>query len=155
MEQPTSSPAHDSPGQQLPERSASPCCACLVAPACPTLCDPMDCSPPGSSAHGILQARIQESLLQRIFLTQGSNLSLLHCRRIPYQLSTRETQVHPCRLLHHLTSRIKCQRCQPAAALLRCGSLSPPQGTWTGTVLGASGEPVSRGEVPIPLVVQC
>ena len=28
--------------------------------SCPTLCDPMDCSPPGSSAHGILQARILE-----------------------------------------------------------------------------------------------
>ena len=27
---------------------------------CPTLCDPMDCSPPGSSAHGILQGRILE-----------------------------------------------------------------------------------------------
>ena len=26
--------------------------------SCPTLCDPMDCSPPGSSIHGILQARI-------------------------------------------------------------------------------------------------
>ena len=25
---------------------------------CLTLCDPMDCSPPGSSVHGILQARI-------------------------------------------------------------------------------------------------
>ena len=30
----------------------------LVTQLCPTLCDPMDCSPPGSSAHGILQARI-------------------------------------------------------------------------------------------------
>ena len=29
-----------------------------VAQSCPTLCDPMDCSPPGSSVHGILQARI-------------------------------------------------------------------------------------------------
>ena len=27
---------------------------------CLTLCDPMDCSPPGSSVHGILQARILE-----------------------------------------------------------------------------------------------
>ena len=27
---------------------------------CPILCDPMDCSPPGSSVHGILQARILE-----------------------------------------------------------------------------------------------
>ena len=27
---------------------------------CPHLCDPMDCNPPGSSVHGILQARILE-----------------------------------------------------------------------------------------------
>ena len=32
----------------------------LVAQSCPTLCDPMDCHPPGSSVHGILQARILE-----------------------------------------------------------------------------------------------
>ena len=34
--------------------------ACLVAQLCPTLCDPMDSSPPGSSVPGILQARILE-----------------------------------------------------------------------------------------------
>ena len=28
----------------------------LVAQLCLTLCDPMDCSPPGSSIHGLLQA---------------------------------------------------------------------------------------------------
>ena len=33
---------------------------CLVAQSYPTLCDPTDCSPPGSSVHGILQARILE-----------------------------------------------------------------------------------------------
>ena len=34
-------------------------CVCvLVAQSCPTLCDPMNCSPPGSSVQGILQARI-------------------------------------------------------------------------------------------------
>ena len=32
----------------------------LVAQLCPTLCDPMDYSPPGSSVSGILQARILE-----------------------------------------------------------------------------------------------
>ena len=32
----------------------------LVAQSCPTLCDPMDCSPPGSSVSGMLQARILE-----------------------------------------------------------------------------------------------
>ena len=31
-----------------------------VAQLCPTLCDPMDCSPPGSSTHGIFQARVLE-----------------------------------------------------------------------------------------------
>ena len=30
----------------------------LVTQSCSTLCDPMDCSPPGASVHGILQARI-------------------------------------------------------------------------------------------------
>ena len=30
----------------------------LVIQLCPTLCDPTDCSPPGSSVRGILQARI-------------------------------------------------------------------------------------------------
>ena len=31
-----------------------------VAQSCPTLSDPVDCSPPGSSIHGILQARVLE-----------------------------------------------------------------------------------------------
>ena len=31
-----------------------------VAQSCPTLCDPMDCSLPSSSLHGILQARVLE-----------------------------------------------------------------------------------------------
>ena len=31
-----------------------------VAHSCPTLSDPMDCSPPGSSIHGIFQARVLE-----------------------------------------------------------------------------------------------
>ena len=33
---------------------------CLVAQLCPTLCGPVDCSPPGSSVQGIFQARILE-----------------------------------------------------------------------------------------------
>ena len=51
----------------------------------------MDYSLPGSSVHGILQARITgvgcHFLLQEIFLTQESNPGLLHCRQILYQLS--------------------------------------------------------------------
>ena len=32
----------------------------LVTQSCPTFCDPMDCSPQGSSIHGILRGRILE-----------------------------------------------------------------------------------------------
>ena len=35
-------------------------CVCSVTQSCPTLCDPTGCSPPGSSVHGIFQARILE-----------------------------------------------------------------------------------------------
>ena len=45
----------------------------LVTQSCPTLCDPMDCSPPGSSIHGILQARIQEWVAMSSF--RGSSQS--------------------------------------------------------------------------------
>ena len=57
----------------------------------PTLRDPMDCSLPGSSVHGILQARILEwvafSSSRGIFVTQGAKSGLLHCRQILYCLS--------------------------------------------------------------------
>ena len=59
-----------------------------VAQLCPTLCNPMECSLQGSSVHGIFQAIIMEwiatSLLQGIFLTQGSNPGLPHCRQMLY-----------------------------------------------------------------------
>ena len=52
-----------------------------VTQSCPTLCDPMDCSIPGSSLHGILQARVLVwvaiSFFRGIFPTQGLNLGLL------------------------------------------------------------------------------
>ena len=54
--------------------------ACSVAQFCLTLCDPMDCSPPCSSVHGILQSGEYWSgfYLQGIFPAQGLNLCLLH-----------------------------------------------------------------------------
>ena len=67
----------------------------LVIQSCPTLCEPRDCSQPGSSVHGILQARILEWIAipfsRGIFPTQGSNQRLLHCRRILYWLGHRES----------------------------------------------------------------
>ena len=56
-----------------------------------TLCDPMDCSPPGSSVHGDSPGKNTGvgcyALIQGIFPTQGSNPSLPPCRRILYGLS--------------------------------------------------------------------
>ena len=62
-----------------------------VSQSCLTLCDPMDCSPPGSSIHGDSPGKNTGvgacSLLQGAFPTQRSNLGLPHCRWILYPLS--------------------------------------------------------------------
>ena len=59
---------------------------CSVTQSCPTLCNPIDCSPSDYSVHGIFQARFLEwvaiSLSGGIFPTQGLKLCLqclLHC----------------------------------------------------------------------------
>ena len=61
------------------------------APSCPTLCNPMSCSPSGSLVHGDSPSKNTRvgchALLQEIFPTQGWNLGLLHCTQILYHLS--------------------------------------------------------------------
>ena len=56
----------------------------LIAQPCSTLCKPMDCSPPGFSVHGILQARTLEWIAITFF--RGSSPPYLHCRQILYCL---------------------------------------------------------------------
>ena len=69
---------------------------CLVTQSCLTFCNPMDCNPPGSSVHGILQARILEWVAMPS--SRGSsqareyNPAFPHCRQILYHLSH---QGHP------------------------------------------------------------
>ena len=64
---------------------------CLVTQLCPTLCDPMDCSPPGSFVHEDSPDKNTQvgchALLQGIFPIQGSNLGLPHYRWILYHQS--------------------------------------------------------------------
>ena len=61
-------------------------------------CDPVDCSPPGSSVHGISEGKNTglscHSLLQGIFPTRGLNPCLLHCRLILYHWATWESFFH-------------------------------------------------------------
>ena len=59
------------------------CCHCCWVPqSCPTLCDPMDCSPPRSSVHGDSPSKNTgvgcHFLIQGIFRTQELNPCLLH-----------------------------------------------------------------------------
>ena len=75
-----------------PSQSAGKLYLCvLVTQLCLTLCEPMDCGLPGSSVHGILQARILEwvaiPFCRGFILTEGLNPSLLPWRQILYHLS--------------------------------------------------------------------
>ena len=66
-----------------------------VAQWCLTLCDPMDCSPPGSSVHGILQARILEWVVSSSRgSSQAKNRICASCigRRILYHCTTWKVQ---------------------------------------------------------------
>ena len=66
-------------------------CVCLVTELCPTLCDPMDCSPPGSSVQGETPGKNTRvgchAFLQGVFPTPGLNLGLPHHRQFLYCLS--------------------------------------------------------------------
>ena len=69
------------------------CWCCLVAKSCLAFCDPIDCSPPGFSVHGILQARILESVA--IPFSRESSwprdwTRLLHWQAIHYCWAARE-----------------------------------------------------------------
>ena len=71
----------------------------LFAQSCTTLCNPMVCSPWGTSAHGDSPGRDTRvgchALLQGIIPIQGSNPGLPLCRWILYHLSHREAQLIP------------------------------------------------------------
>ena len=62
-----------------------------VTQSCPTLCDPTDCSPAGSSVHGILQARTLEWVA--VSFSRGSSRPrdqtwvFLYCRQTLYRLN--------------------------------------------------------------------
>ena len=108
----------------------------LVVQSCLTLYNPMDCSSPGSSVHGIFRARTgvgSHSLLQGIFPTQESNTSLPRCRQILYRLSHQGSP--PGKLLYsfafslsHLWVKNPCPLLGwPAAAVVSKGRASEKQ----------------------------
>ena len=82
-------------------RQNSICQFCVCAQSCPTVHDPLDCSPPGFSVHGIFQARILEWVV--ISSSRGSSqprdrthVSCISCisRRVLYQQGHRGSTSH-------------------------------------------------------------
>ena len=102
---------------------------------CPTLCNPMGCSSPGSSVHGFLQARKNtgvgcHALLQGIFPTQGSNLHLL-CQpalagRFFTTSATWETQEHSGVILNPWIRNWSSEGVSPFLRLQRLWAANPP-----------------------------
>ena len=113
-------------------------CVCLVAQSCPILCDPMDCSLPGSSVHVDSPGKNTgvgcHSLLQGLFPTQGSNPGLPLCRWILYHLSHQGSHIYiannlKCKWLKCINQKTKtgCMKtCIYALSLTTSLSLTPP-----------------------------
>ena len=96
-----------------------------VAQSCPTLSDPMDCNLPGSSTHGIFQARILEwgaiafsNMLSRLVITSSKEQASL----ISWLQSPSAVILEPCKIVSH------CFHCSPIYLPLsdgtRCHDLS-------------------------------
>ena len=85
-------------------------CVCLVAQSFLTLCDPTDCSPPGSSVHedspGKNTGAGCHALLQGIFPTQESNPNLYMGRWVLYHCATREAP--SLKITTTLKTEVKC-----------------------------------------------
>ena len=108
------------------------------AQSCPTLCDPMDCSPPGSSVHGILQARILEWVAfpfsrgsswpkdgTQVFHIAGGFFTSWSTREAPVTQEPRSpfvcVRVEPFPFLLHLPTKLR-----PHLSLSGPSSLFPP-----------------------------
>ena len=76
-----------------------------VAQSCPTLSNPMDCSLPGSSVHGIFQARVEPDKCESVFTTKTNMISgrLLNSTRHSFLIKKMRMK----RALYRLVIKIK------------------------------------------------
>ena len=86
-------------------------CCSLVAKSCLTPCDPMDCSPPGSSVYGLFQARILEWIV--ISFSRGSSRP---------RVQTRVSCIGRW-ILHH-GATLTCMKCPQQGVEAQCGRKS-------------------------------
>ena len=91
----------------------------ITTQLCVTICDPMDRSPLGSLCPRDFPGKntgvSSHFLLQEIFLTQGSNPGLLHCRHTVYHLS-QEERCYICKIGGYICKiknlLIACEECE-------------------------------------------
>ena len=104
----------------------------VLSQSCPTFCDPVDCSSPGSSVHGDSPGNNTgvgcHSLLQGTFQTQGLNLGSHMTGRFFTIWATRETQLNSrgSGIWYHIFQLWRCPQIQPPDCGLPCRYL----GTW-------------------------
>ena len=101
-------------------------CCCLLAKSCPTLCDLMDCGPPDSSVHDILQARILEwvAISSPRGSSQPTDQTRISCK-FP-ELQADSLPLSQPRKPHLMAARPKTE-----AKYLRENSLTPQDGLLT------------------------
>ena len=122
------------------------CCCCLVAKSCPMLYDPMDCSLPSSSVHGILQARILEwvAIPSSRGYSQPRNWTCLSC--ITGGFLTVWTTMEA--LWYYLAAKLLKLLILELVLVRSCASV-PPVG-WAGVGTGRTlGWADSRGRTPL------
>ena len=79
-----------------------------VAQSCPTLSDPMDCSLPGSSVHGIFQARVLE--WGAIAFSESHHKYLANCRMTEYvSVTVFKLSIQMCSSFFHLLTSLKLE----------------------------------------------
>ena len=105
-------------------------CACAKSlQSGPTLCDPMDCSPPDSSVHGILQARELGWIAISYFMTQGSNprlLALLHWQVGPLPLAPPGNPLSTRYIPYYLQFSSVAQSCPTLCDPMNCSTPGLP-----------------------------
>ena len=103
-------------------------CFCFVTESCPTLYIPLDCSPPGSSDYGILQARMLEwvatpSSRESFQHRDWTQPALPHCRRILYHLSHQGSPRILERVAYPFSRGTSHPGIEPGSCALQAGSL--------------------------------
>ena len=101
-------------------------CVCVCIESCLTLCDLMDCSPPGSSANGIFQARLLEWVA--ISYSRGLNLC-------PLGLLHLQADCYYCSLIMHLDTQELQWQCSGlvfSCLLIQCAFCGQLKAFWKG-----------------------